>query len=452
MATTFIINANIVNEGEIFLGDILIEDGYISKITRKKAKIHQPFKCFADNVIDARDKYLIPGIIDCHVHFREPGLTYKADIYSETKAAVAGGVTSFMEMPNTIPNATTNEILEEKYKIASQKSLANYSFFIGGNNNNLSELLKVNKKNVCGIKLFLGASTGNMLTNDLEVLEHIFSNASVPIAVHCEDEEIINNNLAKYKIEFGEQAPFKVHSEIRTAEACYKSTKFAIELAQKHNTRLHITHISTAKELNLLNKLLPLSKKNITAEVCPHYLCFDDNDYAEKNGYIKCNPSIKSANDKTALLEGLLNNSVDIITTDHAPHSIDEKQKPYFACPSGIASIEHSLLVMLEFFKQNKITLEKVVDKMCHASAICYNIEKRGFIKEGYWADIVLIDTQANWKVTENNIISKCGWSPYQENIFHSKITHTFVNGNLVYTQNKFNEESKGKRLLFCRK
>jgi len=451
MATTFIINANIVNEGEIFIGDILIEDGYISKIIRKTTGFQKPSEYFADIVIDATDKFLIPGVIDCHVHFREPGLTYKADIFSESRAAVAGGVTSFMEMPNTIPNATTLEILEEKYKIASEKSIANYSFFIGGNNSNVNELLGVSKKNVCGIKLFLGASTGNMLTNQLEVLEQIFSNASVPIAAHCEDEEIINNNIAKFKEKYGENAPYQFHSEIRSEEACYKSTKFAIELAKKHNTRLHITHVSTTKELELLKNSLPLTNKNITAEVCPHYLWFDDSDYADEKEFIKCNPSIKSANDKTALLEGLLNNTIDIITTDHAPHTIEEKQQTYFNCPSGIASIEHSLLIMLELYKLNKITLEKVIDKMCHSPAICYNIEKRGFIKVGYWADIVLLDMQSNWKAEKSNIVSKCGWSPYQEIMFHSKITHTFVNGNLVYYQNHFKANMKGKRLLFTR-
>jgi dihydroorotase len=451
MPQTSIINANLVNEGEVFLGDVFIEDGFISRIIKKEKYSQKPASPFSEHIIDAEGKYLIPGIIDCHVHFREPGLTYKADIYTESKAAVAGGVTSFMEMPNTIPNATTIAILEEKYQIASKKSIANYSFFIGGNNNNVNELLSVNKKNICGIKLFLGASTGNMLTNNKDVLENIFSKSSVPIAVHCEDEEIIKNNIAIYKEKYGDTAPFSIHPKIRSEEACYKATKLAIDLAKKHNTRLHITHISTSSELKLLDSSIPLKQKKITTEVCPHYLLFDQSDYETKNGFIKCNPSIKTAIHKTALLNGLINDTIDIISTDHAPHTIEEKQQPYFSCPSGIASIEHSLLIMLEFYFEKKISLEKIVDKMCHSPAICYNIEKRGFIKEGYWADLVLLDLQKNWKAEKTNIFTKCGWSPYEETMFHSKITHTFVNGNLVFCHHQFNDKIYGKRLLFDR-
>jgi len=451
MSKTFIINAKIVNEGEVFLGDLVIEDGIISKINKKArfSKYISPNP--SDKIIDADGKYLIPGVIDCHVHFREPGLTYKADIHSESKAAVAGGVTSYMEMPNTIPNATTIKILEEKYKIASKKSIANFSFFIGGNNDNVEEILSINKKNNCGIKLFLGASTGDMVTNQIEALEEIFSKSQVPIAVHCEDEEIIKKNNLFYKEKFGENVSFKIHPDIRSEQACFKSTKFAIELAKKYNTRLHIAHLSTAAEIQLLDNSLPLNKKKITSEVCPHYLYFDDSDYKVKKGFIKCNPSIKRKKDETALLKGLIDDHIDIISTDHAPHTVEEKQLPYFSCPSGIASVEHSLLIMLEFYYQNKITFEKIVDKMCHSPAICFNIEKRGFIKEGYWADIVLIELQKNGITEKTNVISKCGWSPYEEVMFHSKITHTFVNGNLVYFKNQFKDTIKGKRLLFDR-
>ncbi len=451
MPKTFIINANIVNEEEIFLGDITIGDGIISKIDRKENFSYFPSQNSSNIIIDAKGKYLIPGAIDCHVHFREPGLTHKADIYSESRAAVAGGITSFMEMPNTIPNATNIQILEEKYKLASEKSIANYSFFIGGSNNNVNELLSINKKKICGIKLFMGASTGNMLTDQIDVLENIFSKSSVPIAVHCEDEEIINKNTSVYKEKFENNAPFSIHAEIRNEDACYKSTKFAIELAKKYNARLHITHVSTAAELQLIDNSTSLNKKKITTEVCPHYLWFDDSDYNTKKGFIKCNPSIKNSKNKIALFEGLINNKIDIISTDHAPHTIEEKQQPYFPCPSGVASIEHSLLIILEFFHKKKISLEKIVDKMCHSPAICYNIAKRGFIKEGYWADLVLLDMQTNWKVGKNNIYSKCGWSPYEETLFNSRITHTFVNGKLVFFENTFNENTKGKRLVFDR-
>jgi len=450
MNRSFIMNANIVNENKIFAGDVIIENGIIMEVIPSEKKNIAALINKNDKVMDARNKFLFPGVIDCHVHFREPGLTYKADIHTESKAAVAGGVTSYFEMPNTVPNTTTIELVEEKNLIASKKSLANYAFFIGGNNNNASELLSVNKKKICGIKLFLGSSTGDMLADDMAFLDKIFANAVVPLTVHCENDEIINNNIQHYKYLHGENAPFSIHPHVRTEEACYVSSEFAVALAKKYNTRLHLTHISTAAELNLVDNTTNIEKKKITAETCPHYLWFDQHDYYEKEGFIKCNPSVKTESDKMALLNGILNNTIDIITTDHAPHTLEEKKNKYFSCPSGIASIEHALLKMLEFYYQRKISLEQLADKMCHSPALCYNIEKRGFIREGYWADIVLLDLNIMPEIIPP-VYSKCGWSPYQEQKFKSKITHTFVNGNLVFENDSFPDFISGKALLFDR-
>ena len=446
-----IINAQIVNEGETFQGELIIENGLISKIFRKNENT-----CGGDEnknitIIDANGKFLIPGVIDDHVHFREPGLTHKADIYSESKAAVAGGITSFMEMPNTIPNVLTQELLEDKYKIASENSLANFSFYIGASNDNIEEIIKTNSRNVCGVKVFMGASTGNMLVNDIDVLNEIFSKSKILVVVHCEDEEIIQKNIKFYKDKFGENIPVEKHPLIRSEEACYQSTALAFSLAKKHNTRLHVLHLSTAKELELFDKTIPLEKRKITSEVCVHHLWFNDGDYDKFGTKIKWNPAIKTKNDQEGLFEGILNNKIDIIATDHAPHTLDEKLNTYFKALSGGPLVQHSLLAMLDFYHEGKISLEKIVEKMCHAPAISFQITKRGFIREGYWADLTLVDLNASQKVNKTNILYKCGWSPFEGHTFKSKISHTFVNGNLVYDNGKFDETVKGQRILFDR-
>ncbi len=438
-------NANIVNEGKVIKGDVLIENNFISKISETEITTK------ANKVIDAEGKYLFPGCIDDQVHFREPGLTHKGEIYTEAKAAVAGGVTSYMEMPNTIPNALTQKLLEDKYKRASEVSLANYSFYMGASNDNLAEVLKTNKKNVCGVKVFMGSSTGNMLVDNAETLEALFSKCKLLIAVHCEDEETIKKNLAQYKTHYGENITAQMHPLIRTTEACYKSSSFAFELAKKHNTRLHILHISSALELNLFNATmhLPLKEKRITAEVCIHHLWFTDADYARLGNLIKWNPAIKSNSDKVHLLRGLMDNRLDVIATDHAPHTLDEKMQPYLQAPSGGPLVQHSLVAMLEFFHNRQLTLEKIAEKMSHAVADCFNISKRGYIREGYYADLVLVDLNYHWTVTKKNLLYKCGWSPFEWQLFRSKVMQTFVNGNLVYDDGVFDEKTKGERLLF---
>ncbi len=445
-----IINARIVNEGEIFLGDILIDGENIAKIISKK-NITKNTKEEGIEIIDAKGKFLIPGVIDDHVHFREPGLTKKADIYTESKAAVAGGVTSFMEMPNTIPQSITNSLLEEKFDIASKKSLANYSFYFGATNDNIDELLKVDPKNVCGIKVFMGASTGNMLVDDSGTLENIFSKSKMLVAIHSEDEEIIQKNIKIFKEKYGEDVPIKFHPEIRSEEACYKSTEIAVKLAKKHGTRLHILHLSTSREMELFDNSISLKDKKITSEVCVHHLWFDENDYEKYGTLIKWNPAIKSPKDKSALFEALLNDKLDIVATDHAPHLLEEKKQTYFKAPSGGPLVQHSLPLMLEFYHDKKISIEKIVEKMCHAPAVCFNVEKRGFIREGYKADLVLVNTNATWKVDKSNILYKCGWSPFENYLFRSKITHTFVNGNLVFDEGCFDENIRGQRLKFDR-
>ncbi len=445
----FILNSTIVNEGKTFIGDVLIENGLIHHVSSADCGGLSCMMRSTDKSINAKGKYLLPGVIDDHVHFREPGLTDKADIHSESRAAVAGGVTSIMEMPNTNPKVLTQKLLEEKFKIASQKSLANYSFYIGASNDNIEEIFKSDPTEVCGVKLFLGASTGNMLVDDTKVLNKLFAESPLLIAAHCEDEEIIRNNTEKFKEKYGEDIPFSAHPEIRNEEACYKSSALAIKLAKKHNSRLHLTHLSTAKELELIDNTIPLKDKKITAEVCVHHLIFNETDYERLGSLIKWNPAIKTSNDQNALIEGLINNKLDVVATDHAPHKLEEKQNPYLKAPSGGPMIQHSLPIMLNLYHDGIIKLETIVAKMCHAPAICFNIEKRGFIREDYWADLVLVDMDSPWEVNKKNVLYKCKWSPVEGEDMKSKVTHTFVNGHLVYENGRFNERLKGKRLKF---
>jgi len=444
----YIKNALIINENKKFRGSVLIKNGYINKVIEGQNDI----KGSNINVINGEGKVLIPGVIDDQVHFREPGLTRKADIYTESKAAVAGGITSYMEMPNTNPQTVTQKLLKEKFDLASKYSLANYSFYMGATNDNIDELLKTDSKSVCGIKVFMGSSTGNMLVDNRESLEKIFSTAPVLIAVHCEDEDTIKANTAKYEAEFGDNIPISYHPVIRSAEACYKSSSMAVELAKKYGTRLHILHLSTKKELELLDNSIPLKEKKITGEVCVHHLWFDDGDYDKYGTKIKWNPAVKSKLDKNALFEAMLDDRLDVIATDHAPHTAQEKSNSYFKAPSGGPLVQHSLNVMLEFYHQEKISLEKIVDKMCHKPAELFKVYKRGYIKEGYHADIVLIDLNTEYTVSKENILYKCNWSPFEGETFHSKITHTFVNGNPVFENGEFNEDKKGMALEFNRK
>ncbi|MFY7672100.1 dihydroorotase [Tenacibaculum sp. MEBiC06402] len=446
MSKSYLIkNANIVNENTVFNGDVLIKDEFIAKIATDIKPSAE------DIVIDAKGKYLIPGMIDDQVHFREPGLTHKANIAAESKAAIAGGITSFIEMPNTVPQATTQELLEDKFDIASKTSYANYSFMFGGTNDNLEELLKTNPKNVAGIKLFLGSSTGNMLVDNEEVLEKIFSSTKMIISVHCEDEKTIRDNTAKFKEEYGEDIPIKYHPIIRSEEACYLSSSKAIELAKKTGARLHVFHLSTAKEMELFRNDIPLEEKQITAEVCIHHLWFSDADYDKKGTHIKWNPAVKTANDRAALWEALLDDRIDVIATDHAPHTLEEKANVYTKAPSGGPLVQHAVIALFEKVKEGVISVEKVVEKMAHNPAKLFQVSKRGFIKEGFYADIVLVDPASSWEVSKDNVLYKCGWSPFEGESFSSKITHTFVNGVLMYDNGTFNEETKGKRLLFDR-
>jgi dihydroorotase len=444
LKTYLIKNSLIVNEGKTVEGDVLIKDGRIEKIA---GDISFP----GATILDAAGKHLFPGIIDDQVHFREPGMTHKGDLYTEPKAAVAGGVTTFMEMPNTVPNTLTQELLEEKYQLAAQKSLANFSFYMGVSNDNMDEVLKTNAENVCGIKIFMGASTGNMMVDNKSVLEKIFSQSPMLIATHCEDEQTIRRNMEKYRKQYGENVPMKFHPSIRSEEACYKSSSLAVSLAKKYNTRLHILHISTAKELDLFSNKIALREKRITAEVCIHHLWFDESSYEQLDTLIKWNPAIKTKHDKEALLKALLDNRLDVIATDHAPHTLDEKHQVYFKAPSGGPLIQHSLVTMLEFYHQGKLSLEKIAEKMSHAVADCFRVKERGYIREGYWADLTLVDLKRSWKVKKRNILYKCGWSPFEEAVFKSSVTHTFVNGHLVYFNGEFDESEKGERILFDR-
>ena len=439
-------NAKIVNEGTIFQGDVLIENEFIVEIAPMISAKSSDCK-----IIDAEGNYLIPGAIDDQVHFREPGLTHKGDIASESRAAVAGGITSFIEQPNTIPNAVTQEILEEKYQIASQSSYANYSFMMGATNDNLEEVLKTNPKNVAGIKIFLGSSTGNMLVDNEATLEKIFSSTDMLIAVHCEDEQTIKNNLEIYKEQYGEDIPVQFHHLIRSAEACYLSSSKAIALAKKTGARLHVFHLSTAKEMDLFTNKIPLEEKKITAEVCVHHLWFTNEDYDTKGNLIKWNPAVKTANDRKALWEALLDDRIDVIATDHAPHTLEEKQQSYLKAPSGGPLVQHAVVALFEAHLQGKISVEKIVEKMAHNPAKIFKIEKRGFVKEGFYADLVIVNLGLPWSVNKSNILYKCGWSPFEDFTFKSRITHTFVNGQLVYNNFKVKEIRCGKRLLFNR-
>jgi dihydroorotase len=445
----YIYNAIIINEGNRFPGALQINDGLISGIYKGSAPAGTAMPPGTVE-IDAKGKFLIPGVIDCHVHFREPGLTDKADIASESRAAVAGGVTSYMEMPNTIPNATSLAILEEKFEIASRKSLANYSFFLGATNDNTEEIRRADPAKICGLKLFLGASTGNMLVDNPETLEEIFRTSPLMIGVHAEEERIIRQNLAEYRSRFGEEIPMTAHPEIRSAEACFTSASKAVELAKKHDARLHLMHLSTVDELALLSNDKPLKEKKITGEVCVHHLWFDDRDYADLGSAIKWNPSIKTAADREGLLAGVLSDKIDIIATDHAPHLASEKEKPYAGCPSGGPMIQHSLVAMFSFYQLGRISAEKIVEKMCHDPAILYRIENRGFIREGYHADLTLVDPDDPWVVEKENILYKCGWSPFEGVTFKTRVTHTWVNGNLVFDEGRFGKGIHSMRLSFA--
>ena len=446
MNTILIKNAKIVNEGTLFEGDVLIENEFIVEI----APIISP-KLSSCKIIDAEGNYLIPGAIDDQVHFREPGLTHKGTIATESRAAVAGGITSFIEQPNTIPNAVTQEILEEKYQIAAKSSYANYSFMMGGTNDNLEEILKTNPKNVAGIKLFLGSSTGNMLVDNQEALEKIFSSTKMLIAVHCEDETTIKNNLERYKLQFGDAIPVTAHHLIRSAEACYLSSSKAIELAKKTGARLHIFHLSTAIEMELFTNKIPLEEKQITAEVCIHHLWFTNEDYKTKGNLIKWNPAVKTGEDREALWVALLDDRIDVIATDHAPHTLEEKNQSYLNAPSGGPLVQHAVVAMFEAHHQGRISIEKIVEKMCHNPAKIFKIEKRGFVKEGFYADLVIVNSRLPWNVKKENILAKCGWSPFEGYNFKSRITHTFVNGQLVYENFKVKDAPVGMRLLFDR-
>jgi dihydroorotase len=446
MKRLLITDANIVNEGKIIRGDVYVKDGVIF-IAGGNLKDYE-----ADITIDGNGKYLLPGLIDDQVHFREPGLTHKGDIYTESKSAVAGGITSYMEMPNTVPQATTIELLEEKYQIAADRSLANYSFYLGATNDNLEELLKVDPENVCGIKVFQGSSTGNMLVDNQETLEKIFSECQILIATHSENDQMIKSNLEKYQQKYGEDIPAKFHPAIRSAEACYDASKKVVDLARKYGTKLHVLHISTAKEVVLFDPTLPLKSKRITAEACVHHLWFSDEDYAEKGMLIKWNPAIKSAKDRDEILEGVLDGHIDVIATDHAPHTLPEKDNNYLKAPSGGPLVQHSLVALLEMYHQKKISLEQIVQMTSHNVAIIFEIEKRGFLRPGFHADLVLVDIDDPWTVDRANVLSKCGWSPFEGQVFRSKVTHTIVSGQLVYENGVFHEEVKGKRLKFSRK
>ncbi len=439
-------NATIVNENEISINDVLIDEEFIIQI---EPNIENTVNA---KEIDAKGLHLLPGAIDDQVHFREPGLTHKGEIYTEAKAGVAGGVTSYMEMPNTSPPAVTVEELEKKYTRASECSLGNYSFLMGTTNNNLDEILKVDYSKVAGVKVFMGSSTGDMLVDNHQTLENLFSQVKTLIMAHCEDDPMIKENQKRIIEEYGEDIPAYFHPIIRNEEACYKSSSFAVALAKKHNTRLHVFHISTAKELSLFTNKIPLKEKRITAEACIHHLWFSDDDYKSKGNFIKWNPSVKTAYDRDKIFEAVLNDTIDVIATDHAPHTIEEKKQSYLKAPSGGPLIQHSIVAMLDFYHQKKISLEKIVQKMSHNVADLFQIEKRGYIKEGYYADLVLVNLNKPQTVTKENILYKCGWSPFEGHTFKSSIEKTFVNGHLVYDNGKFDESKFGKRLLFDRK
>lgn len=444
MASILIKNGELINEGQRFVADIYVENGRIAEISK------QGISRSADQVIEAQGMLVVPGLIDDQVHFREPGYTHKAEIYTEAKAAVAGGVTSYMEMPNTVPQAVTQDLLEDKYQRAAEVSLANYSFFMGGTNNNLEEILKTNAETVCGIKLFMGSSTGNMLVDNVDSLKAIFSSTQMLIATHCEDEEIIRSNTAAFVAKYGEDIPMSAHPEIRNHEACYKSSSLAVSLAKEYGSRLHILHLTTADELQLFRNDIALSEKKITAEVCVHHLSFNSSDYEQLGSLIKCNPAIKSENDRLALWDALNNDILDVVATDHAPHLWEEKELKYLKAPSGLPLVQHSLQLMLQHAKEGRISPEKAIEKMCHAPAELFRIVDRGYLREGYWADIVVLSPKPH-RVEKSNIHYKCAWSPLEGRTFDHSIEHTLVSGHLAYSEGRFNESKKGERLRFGR-
>lgn len=444
MPPILIKNAQLVNEGRIYESDLLARDGVIFKIGKN---LNEP----GSAIIEAGGKFLLPGCIDDQVHFREPGLTHKGTIATESKAAVAGGITSFMEMPNTKPPALTQSLLEEKYQIAASHSLANYSFFMGASNDNLEEVLRTNPANVCGVKIFMGSSTGNMLVDDEKALEALFSQVNMPIATHCEDEDTIRLNFEQYRKRYGDAIPAHFHPAIRSEEACYLSSSKAVALAKKYHTRLHVLHISTAKETQLFEAGVSPATKRITAEACIHHLWFSDRDYQQKGTAIKWNPAIKTKQDQEGIWKALIDGRIDVVATDHAPHTWDEKSNPYNSAPSGGPLVQHSLIAMLEFYHQQKISLEMIVLKMCHNPAEIFQVKNRGYLREGYFADLVLVDLQRPWTVSKDNILSKCGWSPFEGITFQSQVTHTLVSGELVYREGEFDQSKRGQRLTFNR-
>ena len=447
MSSILIKNATIINEGKTFHSDLLIVDQLIKSIgSSVQFDIHTGTK-----TIDAKGLLLIPGVIDDQVHFRDPGLTYKGDIHSESRAAVAGGVTSFMDMPNTIPQTVTIDILNDKYRIGAESSFTNYSFYLGATNTNLDEVLNIDPSSVCGIKLFMGSSTGNMLVDNETALKELFARTSLPIAAHCEDEPIIRKNSEIYRSKYGEDVPVKMHPQIRSREACFRSSSHAVNLAKEYNTRLHILHLSTADELKLFSNDLALNQKKITGEVCVHHLWFDESSYDDLGTLIKWNPAIKTRFDRDALINGVNNNLIDIIATDHAPHTLAEKENSYFKAPSGGPLIQHSLVAMLELWHRKIFSIEKIVEMMCHNPAILFNIRNRGFIREGYQADLCLINPSSPWIVSKENILYKCGWSPFEGTTFSSKVVKTIVNGTVVYDNGDFNSNYRGQRLMFDR-
>ena len=444
MSETYLIKAGtLVNEGRVSHQDVLIRNECIEQVGESlEPKINY-------KELNAAGKHLFPGVIDDQVHFREPGLTQKGEIYTEAKAAVAGGVTSFMEMPNVQPQTLTQSLLEEKYEIGRKKSLANFSFYMGASNENLEEVMKTDPRQVCGVKVFMGSSTGDMLVDDTQTLERIFSRVSMLIATHCEDELTIRTNMAHALQKYGQEIPFEQHPIIRSAEACYLSSSRAVSLAKKYGTRLHVLHISTGKELELFENETSLSSKKITAEACIHHLWFSDEDYQQKGALIKWNPAVKTSKDRAQIWDGLLANKIDVIATDHAPHTRQEKNQIYANAPSGGPLIQHSLVAMLEFYHQGKISLEQIAEKMSHAVAVCYKVQQRGFIREGYFADLALVDLNCPWRVGPDNIVAKCGWSPFEGALFRSQVEKTFVSGHLAYDTGQFDEKIKGKRLSF---
>jgi len=445
--SVFIKNATIVNEGLIFKAELLINDEYISAI-RPAGEIIIPEN---SQIIDARGLLLMPGVIDDQVHFREPGLTHKGDIFSESRAAVAGGITSFMDMPNTIPQTVSIALLNEKFLLGSESSLANYSFYIGATNTNLDEVMNADPSGVCGIKLFMGSSTGNMLVDNETALRNLFSKAGIPVACHCEAEPIIRRNTEIYRKKYGEAVPVNMHPLIRSREACFLSSSYAVKLAKEYNTRIHILHLSTADEMKLFSNELPLSQKRITGEVCIHHLWFDETAYEDKGTLVKWNPAIKTRFDREALLKGTVNDVIDIIATDHAPHTTEEKNNTYFNAPSGGPLVQHSLVAMLELWHRKLISAEKIVEKMCHNPAILFNIRERGFIREGYKADLCLVNPDDPWTVAKDNILYKCGWSPFEGTTFRSKVRMTIINGSIVYDNGVIDDDYRGQRLIFQR-